>query len=149
MVYQLNHISVWSVVKITFIINGAIGLFFGGLYGAALFLIAGLADLMGGDQIPGNLGAISGIIGVFLAVFLGMLYGVFGAVFAGVAAWLYNLIANIIGGVEFTLESKEVPEEDTAPEPFEPVQPPELLTPMDPPSSPEPPVMDPPTDDEK
>ena len=149
-VYLLKRISVWPVVKIAFVVNGVIGLFLGGLYGAFVFLIGGLADLMGGDQIPENLGAFTGIIGIFLTVFLGILHGVFGAVFAAVATWLYNLIANIIGGVEFTLEPQETPEESIEPlEPVPPVQTPESLMAMDPPSSPDPPVVDPPTEDEK
>ena len=107
-VYRLTNIAVWPVVRIAFVVNGAIGLFFGSLYGFLLFVVGLVIDTVGGDQLPFDPGIITGVFGFVFAILSGMMYGVFGAVFAAIAAWLYNVMADLVGPVELTLEPEEV-----------------------------------------
>jgi len=106
-VYRLTQIAVWPVVRIAFLINAAIGLVFGSLYGILLF-VAGLAmDTVIGRQLPFDLNLMSGLFGFLLAIISGVLYGFFGAMFAAVAIWLYNVMAEWVGPAELTLELEE------------------------------------------
>lgn len=104
MVYRLKSVAVWPVVRIAFVVNAAIGLLFGGLYGIVIFILGLAMDAMGGDQLPFDSGLMSGVLGFLLMLFSGTMYGVFGAVFAAVAAWLYNVMARFVGGIELDFE---------------------------------------------
>ena len=94
---ELKNIDPISVAKIMGVMYAAMGLIFGGLF--AVISLAGLPFAHGrGSAFPGA------IFGVAAIIFLPLMYGGIGFVVGGVTAWLYNLFADLIGGVQVTLQ---------------------------------------------
>jgi len=110
MKYQLKRIDVWSAVKITFVIAGAVGFVVGALYAVLLTVLASFVGMMGiSEEMPDPAGlfvSATGFIAVVIWIVLTILYAVLGAVVVALSAWLYNLVAGAIGGVSVTLEAQ-------------------------------------------
>jgi hypothetical protein len=136
MKYRLRKIGVWSAVKVSFIINAILGACMGFFMGVIFFFLGALfsqiPELPNGTDVSG-LPFMGGIAMVFL---LPLFYGFFMAVFNGIivtaiACWLYNLISNLVGGIEWELDEVK-PVTIAAPRAPAPAPPPP------PPPSPEP-----------
>ncbi len=107
--YQLKRIGVWSAVKISFLINGLLGLILGFFAGFILFffraLLMNFAEFQGGMDInPSMMG------GAFAIIILPLMYAFFlavvnGIIITGVSVLLYNLFSNLTGGIEIELNS--------------------------------------------
>jgi hypothetical protein len=92
---RISMIEPWSVMKISAIGYGAMGLVEGVMFGFVLTFVP-LADKSGG-HMPRVFGPIFGILAI---VFLPPLFAVFGALMAGIGAAIYNLSAKYVGGIE-------------------------------------------------
>lgn len=90
----IKAIKPMSFAKISGAMYALMGLLIGGMF--SLFaMIGGAAS---GDSGAGAFGAIMGIGAI---IFFPILYGVMGFVFSLIGALLYNLVAGMVGGVEF------------------------------------------------
>lgn len=110
--YELKTIGIWSFTKVAFFFNLVAGFIFGLFY--ALFLglfIAVISSL--GDILPIDSDAFQGddlsigimviITPIFFAIVGAIVYTIIGII----AVALYNLLARMIGGMEFELNSVE------------------------------------------
>jgi len=88
-----------AVVKLA-IFQACMGVAFGVL--AALFFM--LCASMIGHSVGGQAAAAGMLGGIAMLIFLPIVYGVAGFILGAIAAALYNLIAGIIGGIEFDVE---------------------------------------------
>ncbi len=92
---KIMRIEPWSVMKITAIGYGVMGLVEGVIFGFVL-TIAPLAGKNGG-----HLSRVFGpIFGILAIIFLPPLFAVFGALMTGIGAAIYNLSAKYAGGIE-------------------------------------------------
>ena len=82
-----------SVAKVAGALYALMGLIVG-----AIVAIAALVGAFAADQDAGFMGSIMGV-GAIVA--LPLLYGGLGFVFTLIAAWLYNVVAGMVGGIEF------------------------------------------------
>ncbi len=105
MVYRLSRVSLWSVARIAFILFGCVGLAFGAFYGLILAMAGNLLTLAFTGAGFEDLGLMSGVAGIFVTVFFGMFSGVVGALMSAIFAWLYNIVAHLIGGISFEMET--------------------------------------------
>ena len=113
MKYQLKRIDVWSAVKLTFVIAGAVGFVVGALYAVLLTVMASFVGMMGiSEEMPDPAGFVAGAAG-FIAVIawivITIMYAVFGSLVVALSTWLYNLVAGAIGGITLTLEAQPDP----------------------------------------
>ncbi|MBD3234418.1 MAG: hypothetical protein GF315_11900 [candidate division Zixibacteria bacterium] len=146
--YRLRRIGVWSAVKISFLINGLLGVCVGFVAGLFMFLFSALMSRLTylPSDVYGDMAFSSPMIGgvaalVLLPLFYGFLLAVVnGIILTAIAVWLYNLFARALGGVELEFEEGRVPVvyKKTTPKPAVPQAPPPQQ-PESPPESPPPP----------
>jgi hypothetical protein len=107
MTYEIKRIEVWSVVKISFILYGILGLIFGLFYAVILTMLGGILSQMGGEfgQISGF---FTGAAGLLMAFFMALFYAVAGAIFSAIFVWIYNVLAKLAGGIRFNLEGEKI-----------------------------------------
>lgn len=105
MKYELKRVSVWSVIKISFVLNFILGFIVGLFYALILLALASLPASVLGEESGGIFSALAGVA-VFLlpflfAFFLGVIY----TIAAAIAAFAYNLVAKVTGGFELEFAS--------------------------------------------
>jgi hypothetical protein len=155
MKFELKSIGYWPLIKVSFIINLIVGfilgLFFALFIGAMLSIMNEIGGMPGmpmySDEMP-PLG--------FMLILYPFMFAIFGAVFYTilclVIAFIYNMIAKVVGGLEFNLnEIRLQPVTYTAPQPayYQPPQqtpPPPAQPPSSPPTPPPPPPPPPPVE---
>lgn len=136
--YELKSIGVWSVIKISFFFNLIGGLIFGLIYGIMMSFMLAVMDqfpgLMGAGIDPDDLSA--GLLIVGFPVMFSVLGAIFGTLMSMILTGLYNVLARVIGGLEFNFAAIE-PAVPVQPQPYreEPVRP-NQPTAMTPPPSP-------------
>ncbi|MBD3170096.1 MAG: hypothetical protein GF307_11480 [candidate division Zixibacteria bacterium] len=141
MKYYVRRISVWSVVKITFLLNGIFGALIGLFIGFILLIFSAVFTRFGGymppqaDILPTFAGGVLSVI--FLPVFYGfMLAIVNGIIITAIVVWLYNILAGALGGVEVELEATKI--QSSAPPPPKPKPAPDVKPVQPSPTRPEP-----------
>lgn len=87
----------FNVLKLA-IFQGALMAAFGLIAGLFVLLFGSMMGAMGGSGMPGMLGGVGAVI------ILPILYGVFGFVAGAIGAFIYNLVANVVGGIEIEVE---------------------------------------------
>jgi hypothetical protein len=122
-IFEMKRISIWSVIRVVFIIFLVMGIIVGLLYGITLssfgFLLSALGEypLDAGFPLLRNLGFVMiPIIAIF--------YAVFGTIAAIIWTLIYNVVASIVGGIELELEERgvQVHRGPEAPDPREQTQ---------------------------
>ena len=108
MKYELKRISVWSVIKITFVLNLFLGFLFGLFYAFIVLLITALPMSMMGEDSAGIFPALAGVAAFVLPFLFAFFFAVVYTIVAAIMTFAYNLVAKLTGGVEWEL--KEVPE---------------------------------------
>lgn len=111
--YELRTIGIWSFTKVAFFFNLVAGFVFGLFYALFLgFIIAVMSSL--GNILPIDPAAFQSddlSIG-FMVILLPMFFAIVGAIvytiLGIIAVSLYNLIARLMGGIEFELHSVEL-----------------------------------------
>ena len=88
-----------SVMKISAICYGALGLLEGVLFGVMFSMIPLTAH--GNENLPKVFGPL---FGVWAVIICSVLFAVMGAVMAGVGAAIYNVSARFVGGIEVEVE---------------------------------------------
>ena len=91
----VTRVGSLSLARIAGLLYGFIGL----LAGAIISLIALAGGVAGSDSNGVGLA----VMGVGAVVALPLLYGGLGFVMALVASWLYNVLADLVGGIEIDL----------------------------------------------
>ena len=89
----VRRVAPLSVAKVAGALYALMGLIVG-----AIVALAALVGAFAADQDAGFMGPIMGV-GAIVA--LPLLYGGLGFVFTLIAAWLYNVVAGMVGGIEF------------------------------------------------
>lgn len=112
MEFELKKIGLWSVVKISFLINALLALLIGLLIGFVFMIIMGFAQqLMPYDQM-GFGGPDLMSLGMFGGFFIGIIYAAFivvvNVVVTAIAVLLYNLFAGWLGGIKLTMNELPV-----------------------------------------
>ncbi len=103
----LSRVDPLSLMKVSGIIYGCMGLLIGVIF-AICFSIGAMLGTMSGQQdfpITGVMGVVFGLLAV---ICLPIFYAVLGALIAGLMAVLYNFVARRFGGVMY--EVREVTE---------------------------------------
>ncbi len=146
--WELKSIGIWPVIKVGFFLHLILGFISGLLY--APFIMMSLAMGLSPELQALGLGTDSSALGLLLIVMPIMFAvggAIFGTLFGMIAALAYNLIARIVGGLEFSFatigEVRPVTPTQTAPPPpppsYEPTAPPPDR-PATPPPPPPPPT---------
>jgi hypothetical protein len=127
--YEIKRINIWSVAKVSFVLGGVLGFVLGLLFWMFASVLAQLSleEFSNMDGMT-ELGALGIILPFMMAIFYGIGAMVGNAIMAGV----YNLLANLVGGVELTLTPSAQPVYAAPP----PVAPPPPQTPQPPPPPP-------------
>lgn len=107
MQFELKKIDVFSVIKISFIINAVLGFAIGLFIGTIFAFITGFINQMMPYKqtfpLSPQFGFLGGIfLSLFYAVFLSVVNGV---IITGIVVLLYNLIAGWVGGIKLNLPS--------------------------------------------
>ena len=91
---EIKKVGVLSFAKIQAITGAAMGLLTGAFYALAGVALGTNAEYLG----------IMAGFGIALLILLPILYGILGFVFGVLGAFIYNLIANLVGGIEVEIE---------------------------------------------
>jgi hypothetical protein len=130
MKYELKRISVWSVIKVSFLVNLVVGFLMGILYAFFIMIFAFLPMTFMPSEVRSEVPiAASGILLIIVPIFVAGMAAIFNTIFAAIAALVYNLAAKLVGGLEWTLEEVKPavvlqPATRTAPPPEPPSPPP-------------------------
>ncbi len=137
MKYELKHLDIWSVAKMSFVLGGALGLFAGLFFWMFAGLISQLSPLSGSSSGMEDMGSM----GIIMPILLAGMYGVMMMIMNVIMAVIYNLFASLVGGLQVTLEVEPVVTYTQPPAPVAYAAP---QTPQPLPSSPPPPTAPPP-----
>ena len=94
---QIVRIAPWQAGKVSAVVYFAVGLLFAIPFSAFTYLVPAPA----GQPQPGIL------VAVMLAVGMPILYALIGLIFVPLVCWIYNLAAKLVGGLSFSVETKE------------------------------------------
>lgn len=92
----IKRVGPLSCARIVAVLDAIIGLFIG----AGVSLVA----LVGGLAGSAESAAMGVVFGVGAVIILPIMYGFFGFVVTLVMAWLYNVLADLVGGVEIEVQ---------------------------------------------
>lgn len=103
--YEVRSIGIWTLIKVGFFLNLMIGFLFG-IFSALIFIpMAKVFLTMAGAEMGGyDAGSSFGLL-FFLPFMMGILAAFFNTLFMVLVAACYNLIARVLGGLEFNFES--------------------------------------------
>ncbi|KPK98098.1 MAG: hypothetical protein AMJ90_10000 [candidate division Zixibacteria bacterium SM23_73_2] len=107
MKFELKRVDVWSATKISFFLNGFLGLIFGLFYALILAMVGSIIEPISGGEIE-SLGALTGAFGIFFAIILAIFSAVTGGITVAILAWIYNIFARWIGGIEMDLAGGKI-----------------------------------------
>ena len=139
---ELKTIGVWSFIKVSFFFSLVFGFIFGFLYaifaGLILTVMGGLpylpADDYGGSDVS------IGLLVIIMPIIMGIGGAVMNTIMGLIAIGVYNLIARLVGGLEFSFDPVGASETGTS---FQPARPTPTYTER-PASPPPPPPQNPP-----
>jgi len=97
--WKLRRVGILSAVRIGGLVGCALGFVFGAFWGLVLALFTSVLSTLLDMPVPGF-----GAVAVFaLPIFLTVFYGVAGTVLSFVLALFYNILAGLVGGLEFEM----------------------------------------------
>lgn len=103
---ELKSISIWSFFKVSFIFNLIFGFIFGLIYamfaGLILTFMSSIPMFDTGDVNPEDLsvGALMIVIPIIMSIFMAVINTIMGVIALGI----YNLVARVVGGLEFKFD---------------------------------------------
>jgi len=109
--YELKNIGIWPLFKISFFFNLIVGFLIGLFYALLLSFIVSVGGVL--PMFPQNeFSELKMSLGM-LFIFIPIISAIFGAIFhtliLAVLALIYNLIAKLVGGLEFGFNRIEEP----------------------------------------
>ncbi len=96
---ELKRIGVWSLVKISFVVNLIFGFILGIFYAFLFALMAALPVNME-EGSSGMFSVFAGVAAILLPFICAIACAVFNTILAAIGGWVYNLIAKATGGIE-------------------------------------------------
>ncbi|MEM9293263.1 MAG: hypothetical protein AAGD01_16390 [Acidobacteriota bacterium] len=96
---MIRRIGVLSCGKILGAVYGVMGLLFGALLSVISLISTGATMTQGEDAVAGIL------FGLGAVIFLPIFYGIIGFIGGMIMSLIYNLLANIVGGLEVEFDS--------------------------------------------
>jgi hypothetical protein len=112
--FVLKKIPLWPVLKMAFVVFIIIGIVIGVFYAILLstwgVLMSSFADAGLGSQVTMLRG-----LGFILIPVIAVMYAIFGTIVVAIWTVVYNLIAAVVGGIEFVLEESDVRSAAAAP----------------------------------
>ena len=101
----IRRFGVLSVAKMYGLVSFIFGLIIGVIYGL-FFMIFGAAmsalTPRGSDATAGGVSSV--VIGLMMMIGLPLFYGLIGMIAGAIGALVYNILAGVVGGVQFDLE---------------------------------------------
>ncbi len=106
MKYRVKRIPLWPATRLIFIVLLVVGIILGIFYGV---LISGLGMIMGflGDSAFGEELPAIGNLGFLMVPFIAILYAVTGTIWMFILIVIYNVVAQVVGGIEIDLTGVE------------------------------------------
>lgn len=103
--YEVRSIGIWALIKVGFFLNLLIGFLFG-IFASLIFIPMArvILAMAGAGEMPYDEGASFGTL-FFMPFLLAILGAFFNTLFMVLVAACYNLVARIVGGLEFTFNS--------------------------------------------
>ncbi len=104
--FEFESVSVWTVVKVGFLVNLILGVI-GGLFLAVVMFpfMAALPQLGAPGMIDPGMAEMSfGMMVILLPIMYGIGNAIFGTIMFAIAAIVYNLVARIAGGIEYDVK---------------------------------------------
>jgi hypothetical protein len=97
---ELKRIGVWSIIKISFILNLILGFIIGIFYALLFLFMASLPMTLAQDESAGMFSAFAGITAIFLPFICAIFCAVFNTLLAAICGLVYNLVVKATGGIE-------------------------------------------------
>jgi len=111
MKFELRSIGYWSVVKVGFILNLVVGLCFGFIFalfvGGMMTIMSEFGGMSGMPMLEEDIPSV-GVLIILYPFLFGFVGAVLNTIFALIAAFVYNMIARLVGGIEFELKQQEM-----------------------------------------
>lgn len=95
MIYTITKIGIFSTGKL-----------FAGLYGGMALLLS--IFFLGGGLLNILSGSDGGYALLGFGLFAPFIYAIFGFIFGIIGAFIYNLVAKVVGGLEFEVDKKSM-----------------------------------------
>lgn len=111
MKYEIKAIGYWSVIKISFILNLVIGFIFGIFYALFMGAILSIAEQFGGmPSMPAETfdTLSTGAMIIIFPIMFSLMGAFFNTILALIITFVYNIIARLMGGLEFELSEIRV-----------------------------------------
>lgn len=109
--WELKSISIWAFVKITFFVSLILGFIFGIFYGMVAGLMLSVMSefaFMSQDDMSG---LSAGSLMIIMPFFMSAAWAVMNTILGAIGVVIYNLLARLLGGLEFSFS----PVESTSP----------------------------------
>jgi hypothetical protein len=97
---ELKRIGVWSVIKISFILNLMLGFVIGIFYAFLFIFMASLPMTLSNEESAGVFSAFAGVAAILLPFICAIGCAVFNTLFAAICGLVYNLLVRATGGIE-------------------------------------------------
>ncbi len=105
---HLKRISVWPVVKVTFLVSLVLGFILGLIYAMFVGFFLALGSAMQSAYNAEEFGmASAGIMLVFMPIFFAFFTAIAYTIMALVCTLCYNFVARTMGGIEYDVEVLE------------------------------------------
>lgn len=101
--YEIKRISVWSVVKIVFVISFCLGAFIGVFYALFLSIVTNIIQNLTTEVIDSGFSSFSGIGIFFLIIVIAFFIAVSNTIFCAFFVSVYNITAQWLGGFKVEL----------------------------------------------
>jgi hypothetical protein len=102
---ELKRLGLWSVVKISFVVNLVLGFLLGIFYALFIMMLAfAPMTYMPRDFDSDFPMAVGGVMMIILPIFMAGIAAVMNTILALIGALVYNLAAKLFGGLECELE---------------------------------------------
>jgi hypothetical protein len=102
--YILKRVPLWPVIKMAFICFLILGIVIGVFYAVLLSMWGALASSFVDSGFGGQVGLLRSL-GFVLIPIIAVLYAIFGTIVVAIWVLIYNLIASVVGGIEFVFET--------------------------------------------
>lgn len=103
--YEVKSIGIWALIKVGFFLNLLIGFLFG-IFASLIFIPMArvILAMAGAGELPSDEGTSFGML-FFMPFLLAILGAFFNTLFMVLVAACYNLVAKVVGGLEFSFNN--------------------------------------------
>ena len=106
--YELKSIGIWSVIKVSFFLNGILGFIYGLLNALFIGFLLSVSSVFPIPEMWIDPADFSwGFLFVVFPIVMAIGFAVFLTILCALTAVLYNVVARLVGGYELDLTSAE------------------------------------------